>query len=139
MGTPIPPNEPANDCLTCWGPGKPFADGATPKFLPLRFRFFEPGTDFDDDMDQILLTVHHLRQQLNPCRYMINDGIFTWEWFFEAPLTSIEIIHNIKLSRAFFSNLGPPCLEIYFNTLDQPFGNIAFGGFLEITWNWKDL
>ncbi len=139
MGTPLPPNEPGNDCLVCWGPAKDFGDGATPTVIQLRLTSLLPGEFADQaDFDNLLVT-HWLQQTGLPCLYNIIDGNISWNVNWNPTNTNISVF-NINTVRPVFNNLTfTKCQLDLPNQLTGPTGTIAFGGFANITWDLEGL
>ncbi len=139
MGTPLPPNEPGNDCILCWGTGKPFGDGPTPTVIQLRLTSLLPGEFADEaDFDNLLVT-HWLVQTGLPCLYNIIDGNISWNVNWNPTNTNISVV-NLNTVRQVFNNLTfTKCQLDLPNQLTGPDGNIAFGGFANITWDLEGL
>jgi len=139
VGTPLKPNEPANDCTVCWGTGKPFGDGPTPRVIVARFTSFLPGEYFVPEQEQLLLTSHWLEQTAIHCIYQIDDGIFVWTVDWRVDSTQFRIIRNSDGKMAFFAHWAPVCAVDYPNEFDHPGNVIAYNGFINITWDLEGL
>jgi len=139
MGTPLPPNEPGNPCTVCWGVGKSFGDGPTPKVIELRLTSLLPGEYADEaDFDNLLVT-HWLEQTGLPCVYNIIDGMLSWSVNWNPTNTYISV-YNFGTLRTVFHNLTvEKCLLDLPNQNTGPDDNIAWNGFANITWNPEDL
>lgn len=128
MGTPLPPNEPGDLCLTCWGPGKVFGDIETPKYAWMTVTNVSPGENWNPALEALLLTPHMLIQQIFPCNYALNDGHFAWLWQF-LPLSSQGVVNHIASgTKAFFRQEGPRCLTELQDLSNAPENIYSFGG-----------
>jgi len=139
MGTPLPPNETANPCALCWGPGKAFGDGPTPKVINVALTRLLPGEHWNPDHEQLLLTTHQLEQQVGPCFWRIDDGTFTWTFEFTWIETQCEVRRKSDNKPVFVGDFPPPCMTDLGSSLLQPLGNVAYNGFANAYWNPEDL
>lgn len=139
MGTPLPPNLPANDCLACWGAGKPFGVLPSPHVIEARLTRLLPGAFWVDTDELLLLTTHYLEQTAAPCIYRIDDHTFTWilQWF--PGFTEFSVLRNGDGRSVFFHDLDQPCESDLDNQILNPAGVVAWNGFANFTWNPEDL
>lgn len=139
MGTPLPPNQPGALCNVCWGVGKDFGNGPTPRVIQLRLTRLLPGEHWDQADEQNLLTTHWLEQQADPCVFLIVDGDYRWfvEW---RPTTTIVAVRNLATLRFVFVFEAPPICQVDMpSDIIAPEGNIAYNGFANITWDLEGL
>lgn len=139
MGTPLPPNEPANNCQFCWGVGKPFGDNPTPRVIEARLTRLIPGEFWTDDDDQLLLTTHYLEQRVAPCEWFITDGTFRWSLNYNIQFTSFEVARIADNKIVFVDDQPAPCLVDIPNANIAPAGVVAWNGFANFTWNPEDI
>jgi len=139
MGTPLPRNVLGNPCSVCWGVGKPFGEGETPKVLCMKLIGIKPGDDWDQDHEQLLLTPHFLEQIITPCDWDIDDGIFRWRWAFSATHTTGHVFRKSDSLTVFYQSYPPSCMTKLYNSYNDPWMVIAYDGFANITWNPEDL
>ena len=139
MGTPLPPNLPGDPCTVCWGPGKPFGDGPTPKVIELRLTSILPGELWEDELEQLLLTTHWLEQQPSPCFYKIKDAEFTWSLSWSAGATIVQVIRTLETGTVFAAEIFEECVVDIPNHITTPGNVFAYGGFANATWNPEDL
>ena len=139
MGTPLPPNEPGLLCPLCWGPAKLFGDGPSPLVIQVRLTRFLPGDSFEDPQEQLLLQTHWLEQLAGPCSWRIDDGIFVWFAEFTSFETVVDVRRKLDNKPAFVGAFTDVCATDLPNTLLQPIGNVAFGGFANINWDLEGL
>lgn len=139
MGTPLPPNEPGNNCPNCWGPAKPFGDGNTPKVLTVQLFDLAQGINWIPALQKLLLTPHLLIQGPLPCNYGVEDAEFAWSWVWTPTRTAAEVLHLETDSRAFLASVGTLCSTAFDNDNIQPIGNYAFNGSIETTWSLAGL
>jgi hypothetical protein len=139
MGTPLPPNLPADPCVICWGSGKPFGDTPTPRVIFLRLTFLSPGEFWVPAHEQLLLTPHLLEQQAFPCNFTIDDGIFFWTVFWTVASTQIDVFRIADNKSAFRKGTVIECATGLPSQHLTPAGVVAFNGFASITWNPEDL
>lgn len=139
MGTPLPPNEPGDNCFVCWGVGKKFGNTTTPRIINVRLSALSPGDFWDPADEQLLLTPHSLVQGPGPCRFQVSDAKFSWEliYFFDRTLLSIIRLSDTKV--VFRHEAGPNCLTSIPNQLIVPTDVVAFNGFANIDWNLEGL
>lgn len=135
MGTPLASNEPANLCTTCWGPGKPFGEGPSPKVVEVRLTSLLPGEFHTTELEQLILTTHWLEQVINPCIYHINAGGLTWSLGWFSPFTTLSVIESATAHPVFDNQFAPLCSVDFGSTLFHALGTIMFGGFANITWS----
>ncbi len=139
MGTPLPKNEPRDDCTICWGPGKPFGDSPTPRFIAAQFTQFLPGQLWLPEYDILLLTTRDLEPIDAPCQWQIIAAGFQWFLNFTPDFTFFMIIHIASGKRAFWQPNAPLCALDIQNSDTQPFDRITYGGFINLTWNPEDI
>lgn len=139
MGTPLPPNEPGDDCINCWGPNKPFGDGPTPLTITVTLEDLEPGTFWIPSQEQLLLTPHLLQQIPVSCSWSINDGTFVFLLQYLPTRTILDVFNLNPFSPAFVARPPTPCLQELDNDNTAPSGIYAFSGFAAITWNLEGL
>lgn len=135
MGTPLPPNEPGDPCTVCFGPGKTFGDGDTPKFIKIRFSDFLPGQLWDPGLDSFLNTEHLIIQDAPPCTWFIIDTGFVWALSWNLPNASILIQRLAPLEPCFEVLNGPLCDLEYANQIVAPAGVITYDGKVTIDWD----
>ncbi len=139
MGTPLPRNIPGNICNRCWGPTKPFGPGPTPRVIKLRLTRLLQGEFGNDVIEQNMLTTHLLEQQVDPCRFEIQDGVFLWfvEW---APTATLIAVRDLGSLNFTFVVVTPGlCALDLPSDITQPIGNIMWSGFANITWDLEGL
>ena len=139
MGTPLPPNVPGADCSVCWGSGKPFGPGTTPKFITLEFTGFQQGSLWQDSFEQLLLGSHQLQQTGGACSWVIVETGFSWVLLYGSPFPVIRIRQITSGVVAFFNNTDPDCQLVYKNDIAGPTPFIAFGGQVHVSWNLEGL
>lgn len=139
MGTPIPPNEPANNCAQCWGPGKAFGDFPTPRFMSVELTKFLPGEFWLPEYELLLLTTHDLVQLGPPCQWQVVAPPFQWFLNYAPGFTFFMVAHTPTGKLAFFEPNAPDCAIDFPSSLVAPNNRIAYGGFANITWNPEDL
>lgn len=139
MGTPLPPNLPANPCGTCFGLGKTFGDAPTPRVLILQFSGFTPDQAWDPATEQILLTPQYLIQQTDPCTYQINAGgiLFFFQWRTLTTLCSIEQTPGVI--EYFRGDVSDLCELLVQNELLTGINVATIGGVVTVGWNPEDL
>lgn len=139
MGTPLPPNQPANHCIVCWGVAKPFGLPPTPRVVKVKLSGLLPGQYADEaDLDNLNCT-HLLEQTHVPCLYNILDRIMSWNVNWNPANTTIGIFNFATVHAAFTSSIDEKCLLDMPNQLDGPDGNIAYAGTATITWDMEGL
>lgn len=139
MGTELPPNEPGPVCSICWGPGKPFGPGPTPRVVQMRLTRLLPGEHWDPDLDQLLLTTHWLEPDFLACAWFLDDGIFDWSYQLLPDRTGASVTRRSNSKQA-FQYASPPICQVDFpNNITDPTDVIAYHGFANITWNPEDL
>lgn len=139
MGTPLPPNEPANFCPVCWGVGKTFGLPPTPKVIRVKLSGLQPGefahqADFDN-----LNAEHLLEQTLVPCLYNIIDRQMSWSVNWNPANTTIGVFNFLTVRGAFNSSINTKCLLEMDNQIPGFLGSIAFDGSAVITWDLEGL
>lgn len=139
MGTPLPPNQPGPNCGLCWGPGKPFGDFQTPRFITVTLTGIAPGDDWNPAHEQLLLTPHLLDQVITPCDWDIRDGIFLWNIRFTTSGTSASISRVQDALTVFVANPPGQCQTVLQNQQTDPFMVVGINGILTITWDLEGL
>lgn len=139
MGTPLPPNEPGDPCTVCWGPGKEFGSGPTPKVIQLRLTRLLPGEHYTEASEQFLLTTHHLEQLYAPCYYTIDARGFRLDVLFWLGSTHVLVSHVDEGWGVFYNTTAPECSLDLENLFTSPADNVMYGGFANITWSTKGL
>ena len=86
MGEPVGPEyTPGELCTTCWGPGKPFGEGPTPKYVAITF----------SGLTGIWAACNHKwigqQNEAMPCVWYFEDETFTGYWEFHPYGTYTEI------------------------------------------------
>ena len=134
MGTPLPPNEPGEDCTRCWGPAQPFGTGPTPKVLTLKFTGLQQGEFWVPEAEQSLLAPHSCIQTFFPCQW----DEFAPSWFarvaFGDVATRISLTYTPTNRRAFDVIVPPRCTRSELNGITTFPTFFAFGGQVDITW-----
>ena len=139
MGTPLPPNEPGTPCLNCFSVGKPFGTLLTPHVIQMRLTSTLPGEFSDEaDFDNLLVT-HYLEQSIPPCSYEIIDGTIAWRLYWDPFQTFVEIRSVLTARFVFFASPFDLCALDLTNFFQTPAGRIAYGGFVNITWDQEGL
>lgn len=139
MGTPLPPNEPGNNCDVCWGPGKLFGDGPTPTIIQLRLTSLLPGEfEHEADFDNLLVT-HWLVQRGLPCVFTIFDGPLEWTVGWNPANTTVSVTNVNTLRQVFFNSTDAKCLVDLPNKIIVPAAHIAYNGFANVTWDLEGL
>ncbi len=139
MGTPLPPNEPGTLGNLCWGIGKPFGPGPTPKVVKLRLTRLLQAEFGNDAVEQNMLTTHLLEQQVDPLRFDIQDGRFLWfvEWAPSATLIAVRDLISLRFS---FVSIVPQICQLDLpSDIVDPAGSIMWGGFANVTWDLEGL
>lgn len=139
MGTPLPPNEPADPCTVCWGPGKSFGSGVTPKVIQLRLIDLLPGEHYTAAFEQFLLIPHYLEQLYAPCFYTIDANGFRLDVLFHLFTTHVLVSNTLEGWGVFFNTTAPPCSLHVENNYDSPADKVMYGGYANITWSLKGL
>lgn len=139
MGTPLKPNEPGDACFDCWGEGKPFGEGPTPKTVIVTLSDFQPAKFWDQSFDQTLLTPHLLEQSFDACSYEIDDAGFNWFLWWKPTETLLVVQHVNLASNAFFHRDPPICDTLLPDQGTTPQFRVAIGGFANITWDREGL
>lgn len=139
MGTPLQANEPGIPCTVCWGPLKPFGNGATPKVVMLTLTALLPGNNWDAALEPLLLTPHMLEQALLPCNYGILDGDFAWSLAWTPIATAIQVKHVLTDSDAFRASVASICLKGMASDINQPIFEFAMSGSASIDWSLAGL
>lgn len=135
MGTPLPPNEPGLDCLVCWGIGKTFGIGNTPKYIRVHLLDLLPG-EFASEIDiQTLLTPHFLTQTLAACQWTIRLDGFTWTLSLSAFQSVLIVLNTATDHRIFQARPATLCTLDFVNEQTVPAGFITYGGTAQITWD----
>jgi len=139
MGTPLPPNEPGDDCTTCFGSGKTFGDVVTPKFVWIQLFDYSPGPLWSDGDDAFLSIPHLLPQKYAPCRWESFDGNILLQWQFTSYSTA-AIMNRVDPYGYYgiFGYFGKCLNELVDVTGSQP-NSIAFGGTLKMWWDTEGL
>ena len=139
MGTPLPPNEPAVPCPTCWGPGKPFGDSVTPHAVSLTFTGLKPAEFWIPAAEQSILIPHLCVNTGSPCQWHLFFGNYAIALVW-GPAGTILSFTNTATSRFLFLHQAlDACLHGYPNDLVEPVGRQAFGGSVSITWSLEGL
>lgn len=139
MGTPLPPNEPGNDCALCWGVGKPFGDGPTPHMVNASLFMILPGEFWEPSEETLLLSSHQLIQHFGPCFWRVDDGQFVWIFELDGLETRFQVRRNSDNRPVFVGILPEICGTSIESGLFQPLGNVAFSGFANVVWSPGDL
>jgi len=139
MGTPLPPNEPGNIGNKCWGDGKPFGPGPTPRVIKLRLTRLLQGEFGNDAVEQNMLMTHLLEQTATPLKFEIYDGRFYWFVDWSQSATLIAVRDTISL-RFCFGVISPYICQLDLaNDYDRWASTIMYGGFANITWDREGL
>lgn len=139
MGTPLPPNEPGNDCTVCWGAGKRFGDNPTPKILTVTLHDLEPGVFWWDSLESLLYTPHLLIQTASTCVWYVEDEHFSWHVDFLLAKTSISITQIVNSAIVLASDKLGPCETNIPNEITAPAGVFAINGWASIGWDPEGL
>jgi len=139
MGTPLPPNEVGESCPNCFGPGKIWDGQPTPKFVKMRFFGWSPGAGYQPELEQLLLSHHILQQTFGPCEYFIKIGDLDVDFFLGEFASSAFIFSDPYLTPYFYGFSNHPCELVIASELIESDGTGAFGGFMSIEWNPRDL
>ncbi len=139
MGTPLPPNEPGDPCVNCWGFGKQFGDGETPLQVELQFVDLQPGEFFDPALDQFIITPHTLIQFNSACRYRVEASDFRFQIIWDPTRTVVQAVHLPTGRQIFDNTTAPLCATDVPNNLVNPGGVMMFGGNAMITWSLQGL
>lgn len=131
MGTPIEPIIilPGNDCIACWGNGKPFGD-ITPDTVLLTLDGWQEGNVFQEAFREELDNAQALFQDsLDPCFFAALSTNFTWIYEVAPAGTFIQVRpFPPGPSRAFNKTTTDQCQKILNNAIVTPVNNVAFGG-----------
>ena len=139
MGTPLPPNEPGDDCTRCWGPIKTFGPGPTPKILQLRFTNLEPGQFWVPAAEQSLLAPHYCIQTIFPCQWDQHAPTWFARVAYGDVATRILLEYRPTNRVAFDAIVPPTCTLSELNRLTAFPAVFAFNGKVEITWDLEGL
>lgn len=139
MGTPLPPNEPGDPCGTCWGIGKAFGDGDTPKFIKMKFSDFLPGEFWTQELDDFLKLEHLMIQDVPACTWFVIDQGIVWALSWNLPAATILIQQIVPLRPAFEVLVGIQCQLEYSNQIVAPAGVICYDGKVTIDWDLTGL
>lgn len=139
MGTPLPPNEVGETCLTCFGPGQKWDGEATPKFLYAKLYGWSPGLSYDAKFEQILLTPQILQQTGSPCEFALAIDDLTFNFFFGPVVSSAFIFAAPFLNPYFYGESSIPCELVIASELVESDGAGTFGGWFAVSWNPEDL
>lgn len=139
MGTPLPPNEPAEPCTSCWGIGKTFGDTETPQVLQVRLTRLLQGEFGSSESEQLLLTTHWLERVQAFCTWEIIASGFLWRLVYSLQFTNLIVERISDGKRAFQDTFPPTCQLDLENDLQDGDDRIAFGGFANITWDLEGL
>jgi len=139
MGTPLPPNEAGDSCSECWGVGKTFGPGSTPKFIRLTFSDYVAGPLWEEKYNIIAATPVLLQQTPFSCFYSLEAGGILYQWEWQPGITAVFI--GTTAASGFFIQHGyaEKCLtEIKDESFDNPF-DIFRHGTARVSWNPEDL
>lgn len=139
MGTPLPPNEPGNDCTRCWGPTKTFGLGPTPSVLQLRFTNLQPGQFWVPAAEQSLLAPHYCIQTIFPCQWDENFPPWFTRVAYGAVATQIFLRYQPTNRFAFQTIIAPQCTLSELNEIKAFPAVFAFDGQVDITWDLEGL
>ena len=137
LGTPLPLNEPGLACPVCWGPGKPFGPGPTPKFIKLTFTGIHVGSSWFGsgypDPNQTYLCV----LGVDVCYWSLN----CWPidvWLELGPVGSQAYlrIYTIPL---FQSTVMSVCVRDFTNIWFSPSSPNQLGGSCRVSWEMDGL
>jgi len=135
MGTPLPPNEPGEDCTVCWGTDKTFGPGHTPKYLWLRITELTPGAFWNPALEAELLLPHLLVQTEAPCGYGLMTPNISYSWGFAYGRTYV-LVADISTGRSFLSNNpDDECATSVRDWWTEGSQVAAYGGLGTISWN----
>lgn len=139
MGTPLEPNEPGTACPLCWGPGKPFGDGETPRMMQLKFVSLEPGEYWIDDDEELLLMPHLLVDSGWACQWGLDFGSYNASLVWGPSMTIITCVNTVTGKNVFYHQAGNPCEQVYANQNTIATNKQAFNGYVEIDWESEGL
>lgn len=139
MGTPLPPNEPGNDCNNCFGPGKTFGDVTTPHVIQLRLTSLLPGQHYTPEWEQFLLTTHYLEQSVDPCQYRIDSNDFRFDVIWGVFNSAVQVVYLPRAWQVFDAPAAELCVIDVPNNLQTAPGTIMYAGFANITWDLEGL
>ena len=139
MGTPLPPNEPGDDCTRCFGIGKKFGDGPTPKFITLTITELTPGDNWNPDLENEILIPHILEQTVYPCFYTLQTPNMNYSWGFAGTYTYV-FVEDRETASSYLSRTDyTRCLKELRDEYTSPTMVGAYGGLGVIDWNPEDL
>lgn len=139
MGTPLPANEPATPCTSCWGIGKPFGDNPTPELIQVRLTNLLPGEFSTPEIEQDLLVTHYLQRVIDFCTWEITANGLLWRLVYSDQFTTLVVESTTTGKRAFLDTLPPTCQLDFPSALIVPDDHIAYNGFANITWDLEGL
>jgi len=91
-----------DDCLQCWGLGKPFGDVDTPKYVYITWTGLVGG------LAPANKTFIATQNPVEPAQWLFNDGIFSGNWFY-SPGDSKAFITIILNPAVWEWIFGPIC------------------------------
>lgn len=139
MGTPLPPNEPALACSSCWGPGKPFGNGNTPQVIEVHLVGILGGELGTDETEILLLTPHLLQRVQLFCTWeIINQGLL-WRLVYSDQFTNLIVERISDGARAFTDTFPPTCQRTVQNDIQERTDNLGFAGHADISWDLEGL
>lgn len=132
MGTPLPPNEAGDPCDFCWGPGQPFGDIETPRYIGFQLFNLQPGA-FDIPADQPLLLTRQLLVQTGmPCTWFLRVGPYNFEFRYLLNQAA-AFVRNFDTAKSVFETSGQTsCRLSYFDNTGLFSFRQSFGGDLKI-------
>jgi len=139
MGTPLPENEPGLLCGHCWGAGKAFGDGRTPKYITLTLSDLIPAAGWEPQQDPLLLAPQILSQAGTGCNYRLQTQTLLFMYQFSWDRTYCEVASLLTSVLYFLQLHGPMCALSLDGMGSLPSIQGAVGGKATITWNPDDL
>lgn len=139
MGTPLPANEPGDNCFVCWGVDKEFGNTTTPRIITVQLSGLLPGAFWRPADQQLLLTPHSLIQGPGACRFQVTDAEFSWTLFYLFDRTIFTILRLFDTRSAFLHESIQKCRTSLPNDHTAPLNVIAYNGTASISWSLAGL
>lgn len=132
MGTPLPKIEPGADCTQCWGAGKPFGDGPTPKYITVLIAGVVKGPLWVSTDPELPNGSYFCKQQLSPCLWKITVG--DWSCAVSTLHVGTTVSVQYPLAKLGYQHSTPDlCVSSGFNQ-NQDYIHHFVGGTHNISW-----
>lgn len=137
MGTPLEEiiTTEGVECSECPAATTPFPNGPTPFNPVMSITGYSDGFKWLEVYRREIEAGQELQQQPAPCLWIGTSPRFTWTLSFVGGTVRVGIQLTTGGPNFVFLNItGGLCQDIFVNDLFIPAGNIAFDGFVHITW-----